>query len=86
MRFYPVPRVRELQELQALLRAAAAHHGPRPPEAVGRVKEVLRLRGHSRYAESKERRGAGGEGTQVGHGVLRVLTLWQNKVMNLVFS
>ena len=87
LNFQDVPRVRELQELQAVLRAAAPHHGPAPPEAVGRVQEVLRRRGHGRDAGSKDRRGGGGEGTQAGHGVLRVLlTLWQNKFMNLVFS
>ena len=67
--FQDVPRVRELQELQAVLREAPSHHDPAPPEAVGRVQEVLRRRGDGGDAEATERRG-GGEGTQAGHGVL----------------
>ena len=66
--FQDVPRVRELQELQAVLREVASHHDPAPAEAVGRVQEVLRRRGHGGDA-------AGGEGAQASHGVLNAFVL-----------
>ena len=66
--FQDVPRVRELQELQAVLREAPSHHDPAPPEAVGRVQEVLRRRGHGGDA-------TGREGAQAGHGVLNAFVL-----------
>ena len=69
--FQDVPRVRELQELQAVLREVAAHHDAAPAEAVGRVQEVLRRRGHGRDDGDDDGAEGDREGTQAGHGVLR---------------